>query len=53
MEITQNLLRELFYYEDGKLFNRTKRSGGALAGEEARVAYLEAKNKFHTIKERN
>jgi len=31
MEITQELLKDLFHYEDGKLFNRTKRSGGALS----------------------
>jgi len=35
MDITQELIKELFYYENGKLFNRFKRSGSALAGEEA------------------
>jgi len=35
MEITQNLIKELFFYEGGKLFNRAKRNGKALAGEEA------------------
>jgi len=34
MDITQDLIRELFYYEDGKLFNRAKR-GKAKVGEEA------------------
>jgi hypothetical protein len=35
MSLTQNLLKELFYYVDGKLFNRIKRSSRALAGDEA------------------
>jgi len=35
MGLTQGLIKELFYYEDGKLFNKTKRHYKALAGEEA------------------
>jgi hypothetical protein len=35
MEITQKLLRELFFYEEGKLFNRVQRSQNTKAGEEA------------------
>jgi hypothetical protein len=35
MTLTQNLLGELFYYEDGKLFNKTKRSKNTIVGEEA------------------
>jgi hypothetical protein len=35
MGITQDLLKELFYYREGKLFNRFKRHGKALADEEA------------------
>jgi hypothetical protein len=35
MKITQDLLKELFYYENGKLFNRTQRSSNALVREEA------------------
>jgi hypothetical protein len=34
MSLTQDLLRKLFYYEDGKLFNRSQRRR-ALAGSEA------------------
>jgi len=34
-KITQELLKELFYYREGKLFNRFKRHGKALADEEA------------------
>jgi hypothetical protein len=40
MNLTQDLIKELFFYENGKLFNRFKRSGSALAGEEA--GYLQA-----------
>jgi hypothetical protein len=35
MDITQKLLRKLFYYEEGKLFNRIQRGNRAKAGEEA------------------
>jgi len=35
MNLTQDLLRKLFYYEDGKLFNRVKRSKKTIVGEEA------------------
>jgi hypothetical protein len=35
MEITQELIRKLFYYENGKLFNKTRRSQSTLIGEEA------------------
>jgi hypothetical protein len=34
MELTQNLIKELFFYEDGKLFSKTTR-GGRRIGEEA------------------
>jgi len=40
MEITQKLLRELFFYEEGKLFNRVQRSQNTKAGEES--GYLQA-----------
>jgi hypothetical protein len=35
VEPTQDLLKELFYYKDGKLFNRIQRGSKALVGEEA------------------
>jgi len=35
MKITQELIRELFFYEDGKLFNRTKRNKKTIIGKEA------------------
>jgi hypothetical protein len=35
VKITQDLLKDLFHYENGKLFNKTKRNGRALAREEA------------------
>jgi hypothetical protein len=35
MELTQNLIKELFFYEEGKLFNRAKRNSKVLAGDEA------------------
>jgi hypothetical protein len=35
MNLTQDLIKELLFYKDGKLFNRIKRKGGALVGEEA------------------
>jgi len=35
MGITQDLLKELFLYKEGKLFNKTKRRYNALTGEEA------------------
>jgi hypothetical protein len=35
MNLTQDLLKELFYYVDGKLFNRVKRSKKTIVGEEA------------------
>jgi hypothetical protein len=35
MSLTQDLLKELFYYADGKLFNKIQRGRRALAGEEA------------------
>jgi len=35
MSLTQDLLKELFYYADGKLFNKTQRSIRIKVGEEA------------------
>jgi len=35
MLLTQESIKELFHYEDGKLFNKTKRNSRALAGEES------------------
>lgn len=35
MSLTQDLLRELFCYREGKLFNRVQRHSRALVGEEA------------------
>jgi hypothetical protein len=35
MEITQDLIRELFFYEEGKLFHRTQRNNNIKVGEEA------------------
>jgi hypothetical protein len=35
MDITQELIKELFHYEDGKLFNKTKRSRKIRIGDEA------------------
>jgi len=35
MSLTQELIKELFYYEDGKLFNKTRRNSKSLAGDEA------------------
>jgi hypothetical protein len=35
MTFTQDLLKELFYYVDGKLFNRIQRDSRALVGSEA------------------
>lgn len=35
MEITQKLLNELFYYEDGKLFNKARRANCAKIGDRA------------------
>jgi hypothetical protein len=35
MKITQDLIKELFYYEDGKLFNKTKTAKRIKIGEES------------------
>jgi len=35
MSLTQDLLKELFCYREGKLFNRVQRNSRALVGEEA------------------
>jgi len=40
MEITQTLIKELFFYEGGKLFNRTQRGNRIKIGEES--GYLQA-----------
>ena len=39
MSLAQDLVRELFYYEDGKLFNKVKRGKRIMVGEEAGSLY--------------
>ena len=55
MSLAQDLVRELFYYENGKLFNKVKRGKRSLAGEEAgtlkdTTGYLETQVNYRKYK---